>query len=426
MNMSTVTAVQILLALCFINKSNMINLENLFELYIHNKKTLQTQKLPAEMFSCYTKYKESLPKGYIFAFPNSIVLKVTEACNLRCKHCFYAEQPEFYNKRSELNTTEIKELIDFLVDEINIIFLTLTGGEVFVRKDFLEILNYIKQKYIPVIIQTNGVLIDEIKAKQLGKTLNLKTDSVQISLEGADAESHNKIRGDGTFEKAINAIQLLRKNNIRVQINMTLTTVSAPKIENIFELCRNLNVNWLSIGRLEICSDKQRYLELPTEELMNYSNILLTKAKKINDIKMDYRALTLFDFLKLPEGKILLDNYINNKDIQISQNKCLTCHHHDKLTISSEGNVFFCSMDESKDAILGNLREQNFYDIWENRFNTPYFQKRDMSTTKCRNCKYIPLCNTGCMASAYKKYGDINCAAAECTYFNEYMRLKNG
>ena len=68
MNMSTVTAVQILLALCFIKKSNMINLENLFELYIHNKKTLQTQKLPAEMFSCYTKYKESLPKGYIFAF----------------------------------------------------------------------------------------------------------------------------------------------------------------------------------------------------------------------------------------------------------------------------------------------------------------------------------------------------------------------
>ena len=66
--------------------------------------------------------------------------------------------------------------------------------------------------------------------------------------------------------------------------------------------------------------------------------------------------------------------------------------------------------------------KKDFYEIWENRFNTPYFQKRDISTTKCKNCKYIALCGTGCMASAYKKYGDINAAPAECTYYQEYLK----
>ena len=76
----------------------------------------------------------------------------------------------------------------------------------------------------------------------------------------------------------------------------------------------------------------------------------------------------------------------------------------------------------SDDTTLGNLHEKDFYEIWENRFNTPYFQKRDISTTKCKNCKYIALCGTGCMASAYKKYGDINAAPAECTYYQEYLK----
>jgi len=121
-----------------------------------------------------------------------------------------------------------------------------------------------------------------------------------------------------------------------------------------------------------------------------------------------------------------LDNYIQNQNITVSEGKCLACHRHNKLTVSSQGNVFLCSMDESKEATLGNLREKSFYEIWENRFNIPYFQKRDITTTKCKDCKYIALCGTGCMASAYKKYGDINMAPAECNYFKEYLRGLNG
>ena len=266
----------------------MINLEDLFSLYINNT-NLQTERSAAELVSCYYKYKNSLPKNYIYDFPDSVILKLTEACNLRCKHCFYANQPGFYNKNSELTTNEILELVDFLADEINILSITLTGGEVFIRKDFFEILKHIKQKYLPVIIQTNGILVDEVKAQQLGEVLNYKTDSVQISLEGADSKSHDEIRGSGTFEKTINAIKLLRQNSVRVRINMTLTTVSAPKMDSIFELCDDLNITNLSIGRYEVCSEQQQYLELTADDLMKYSYIILTKSANFKEIKMNYR-----------------------------------------------------------------------------------------------------------------------------------------
>lgn len=401
-------------------------LKNLFDLYLHNEEVSRANKVGARPLSCFAKYRKSLPNDYTFQYPNAVILKVTEACNLRCKHCFYAGQPDFYNKRFEFSTEELIALINFLADELNIIFLTFTGGEVFVRKDFLDVLAHAKRKNLLITVQTNGVLVDEEKAQMLGKILNPKTDFLQISLEGADKNSHDEIRGIGTFDKTTQAIKLLRQNNVNVQINTTLTTISAPNMEQMFELCKKLNVKQLSIGKYEVCDEKQQYLKLTTEKLMECNSTLLTKAKSVEALKVKNKSLSIFDFLNMPQGRALVERYIINNNMQIPQKKCLTCHNHNKITISSEGNVFFCSMDESKEAILGNLREKDFYEIWENRFNTPYFQKRDLTTSKCKNCKFIPLCNTGCMASARKKYGDINCAAADCSYFEEYIKEQNG
>lgn len=399
--------------------------ENLLKLYLNNEEILHHKK-DVKSFSCYRKYLQTLPPNYVFSFPNTVIFKLTETCNLRCKHCFYAAQPEYYNKTSELSTKEIIEVINFLTDEINILSITLTGGEVFVRKDFFSILKHIKSKNLIVTIQTNGTLIDENKAYQLSKILNLKTDTIQISLDGMDSKSHDAIRGKNNFNKTINAIKLLRHKHIRVQINTTLTTVNTPNIKNIFSLCEDLKISSFSVAKYEVCDKKQAYLKLSIEELFKYSYILLTKAKEFKNIRMNYKALCILDFLNYPAGRTALKNYIIREKLQVSPNKCLSCHNHNKITISSDGKIFLCSMDESENAILGNLRKENFYDIWNNRFNTPYFQKRDMTTTKCKNCTYIPICNTGCMASAYKKYGDINCATAECCYFEEYMKGQHG
>jgi aspartyl aminopeptidase len=98
---------------------------------------------------------------------------------------------------------DIIELIDFLVDDLNILNLTLTGGEPFLRKDFTDIVLHAKNKNLPLVIQTNGTILQETDVKKLSEILYQKTDVIHISLEGADKDSHDNIRGKGTFDKTI-------------------------------------------------------------------------------------------------------------------------------------------------------------------------------------------------------------------------------
>lgn len=84
--------------------------------------------------------------------------------------------------------------------------------------------------------------------------------------------------------------------------------------------------------------------------------------------------MDIFDFLKIAAGRKILDAYLEENKPKILENQCLSCHNHNKIVISAKGDVFLCSMYESDDTTLGNLHEKDFYEIWENRFNTPYFQ----------------------------------------------------
>ena len=219
--------------------------------------------------------------------------------------------------------------------------------------------------------------------------------------------------------KAVNTNTLLKKYKIPVQVNVTLTSTNAPGIENLFPLCKKLGVNKISLNSFQVIHDKHQYLKLNPEDNIFYNYLILKKHEEYPDINIKLKTLNIFDFLANSEAKKILDKEI--KTMQKTSNPCLCCHNHDRFSISSNGDIFFCTMDESKDAIFGNIRHQNFYDIWNNRFSSPYFNKRNILTTKCKNCQYISFCNTGCMASAYKKYKDINMAPDECTYFEQYI-----
>ena len=396
-------------------------IKSAFELLISNR----VNKSPKN-YSCVQKYLKSLPVGYYHSYPYTVSLKVTANCNLRCKHCFYSGDSELYNSVSDSKKEDIFKLIDFLADELNIINLTLTGGETFLRKDFLDIVKYAKGKDLPLVIQTNGILVNEEIALCLNELLYKKSDIIHISIDGADEKSHDYIRGNGTFNKTINAVKLLRKYNLPIQINTCLTSINAPTMQDIFSLSQKLGVNRLSISRFHVCNEQHRYLDLSPEDIVYYSYQVFQEMKKYPGIHASVKIADIFDFLRIEGGREILDAYLEKNPPKSLKNQCLSCHNHNKIVISANGNVFLCSTYEAEDTNLGNLYEQDFYEIWDNRFNTPYFQKRDLTTTKCKNCKYITLCGTGCLASAYKKYGDINYAPAECSYFEEYLKVQHG
>ena len=390
-------------------------LENCLNLILP-KKSKHTCSESKRLATCMDKFLATLGDGFQHTLPVSFILKLTSSCNLRCKHCFYSGEKEYYNQENELSKNEWISFINYLSDEINPLGIALTGGEVFLRKDVFEIIECIKNKNIPLTIQTNATLITEEYAEDLSKLLFCKTDKLSVSLDGADEESHDFIRGAGSFKKTISAIKALRKYEIPISVNLTLTTVSAPNMTKIFNLCSQLGVKQISINKFKVCNNEHSYLKLDEEKSLEYTSQIIEESKRFPEINANIKSVNIYDYLGTEEGRDLLDKYLTSNKIE--RNRCYTCHNHNRATISSVGNVFLCSMDETQNAIIGNIRKQNFLDIWNNRFASPYFQPRTLETIKCNDCKYIGLCSGGCMVSSYMKYGDINMPPNECTYFD--------
>ena len=147
--------------------------------------------------------------------PGDFDISLTGKCNLHCDYCFYAHE---MHDRPDLSKEEWFTFFDEL-GRLGVRTLTLSGGEVFVRKDFFELLDYIIEKRMRYSILSNGTLIDERMISRLEeKKRRLRLNSIQVSIDGSCAEIHDKSRGEGSFKKAIRGLRLLKEAGFPVTL----------------------------------------------------------------------------------------------------------------------------------------------------------------------------------------------------------------
>jgi len=157
---------------------------------------------------------------------------LTYRCNLKCKYC--------YAKANEISFEEIPLIkwIDILNHSYNrgLRALEITGGEPFLYKEFFEFIDFISEKFI-FEINTNGHFINKEVAKFLA---NKKPKAIQISLDAPKPEIHDKYRGQGSWEKALKAIKILREEGIHTRISMTVYKDNEKFIEDMYKLSQEL------------------------------------------------------------------------------------------------------------------------------------------------------------------------------------------
>ena len=147
--------------------------------------------------------------GLFYAFH----LDVTNRCNLHCIHCYHPF--EEYIFKDELSYEQITRLIDDIYD-LGVFNITLSGGEIFVRKDIFEILEYISNKRMLITLFTNAMRINEEIAEKLQKYNILK---IGISLYSDVPEIHNQItQQEDSYSRTLNAINLLLAYGFLVEI----------------------------------------------------------------------------------------------------------------------------------------------------------------------------------------------------------------
>lgn len=166
----------------------------------------------------------------------SFHIDLTFRCNEKCIHCYHPF--ESYQSSKELSTAEVKELID-LIDQLGVFHLTLSGGEVLLRKDIFDILDYISDKGMMISLFTNGVLLSEDVVLQLQK---YRIKSVSISLYSDMADVHDQITTiKGSYNKTMSGIEYLKKYKIPFDLKCVMLAQNVKRADQILSFFKSLN-----------------------------------------------------------------------------------------------------------------------------------------------------------------------------------------
>ena len=316
---------------------------------------------------------------------------ISTKCNLHCSHCIRKYSDNYNNlqlsKDDIINITSQSKTRD-----LNIIPI-LTGGEPTIADSYFDILDYLTQKFPKVYTCTNGVLEEE----KLNKLYKYKNNYIQISLDG-NSTIHNKIRGEGSFEKASLSIEKLEEKGINVSVS---STVNKYNLQSMFELADYLSQLKIRNWKVSLEQQFENYNELmPIEEWNNFVDDLIHYAKIPLNIKKLF-DFDLFERMERKNGREKLE--------KIANPNCGFCN--SKCYIYPDLSVRGCTC--IKDICFGNFKKNTLDEILDNMKS--YKKELDVDiSSPCYSCKWKYLCNGGCPGFSYHYNGRLGVGDIRC------------
>jgi radical SAM protein with 4Fe4S-binding SPASM domain len=315
--------------------------------------------------------------------PMQVSIEVTRRCPLECQHCYNNLPMGDQDARSrEMTTEEHFRMLDELVD-MGCFWLLYTGGEIFARKDFLEIYTYAKKKGFLITLFTNGTLITEKIADYL---LEWPPFAIEITLYGRTRETYEALTQiPGSYNRCLRGIKLLRERGLPLKLKTVATSINKHEVVAMRqfateELGVEFEMDGLINPRID-CSQSPLAVRLTPEEVV----ALDMHAKKGVS---DYRKLALRD----------LDNPPN---LSTTDTIYVCGGGKNSFAVNAYGEVGICVISQQETF---SVRGGGTKRVWEESLRDLRDRKRTR-VTKCVGCRIQSLCGM-CPANGELENGD--------------------
>ncbi|MEE2959281.1 MAG: radical SAM protein [Myxococcota bacterium] len=338
----------------------------------------------------------NMTQSWKHSAPWSVTWYITKRCNLLCKHCFVYEEGEI-PKRSEheLSFEDACKVVDQLA-EAGVFSIAFGGGEVFTLSWFCKLVEHCSTRGVEVFLSTNGALLTDEKAARLRKA---GVQVVQLSLDGATAQTHDAIRGKGNFAKVLQAAERLHRHGIIPQFAFTLMRQNQGEVHRLLELCLEKKIPLFKL-QLFIPSgraDEEAEFALEPEKFQALvEDIRAFEEAQEGRFRVDYPC-----FMGHIGDKATLNWQPKNPATQLSCGAGTT-----RAVIFENGGLGNCEFMRSDQ--IGDLRNDSFMQLWNS--DAPAMERwrrLDLVGGKCGSCGYQAECGMGCRANAYFAGGDF-------------------
>jgi mycofactocin biosynthetic radical S-adenosylmethionine protein MftC len=308
--------------------------------------------------------------------PICLTWELTYACNLECAHCLSSS-----GRRDprELSTEQCEAVIDEL-QRMQVFYVNIGGGEPTIRPDFWHLLEYAVDHQVGVKFSTNGVRITPERARFLASTDYV---DVQISLDGATAEVNDYVRGPGSYEMALTALQNLQYAGFKdAKISVVCTRQNIGQLDEFKALADRYGAT-LRLTRLRPSGrgadvwDELHPLPAQQRELYDW---LMAHGEDV---------LTGDSFFHLAAfGEPL-------PGLNLCGAGRVVC------LIDPIGDVYACPFAIHDNFLAGNLlADGGFRQVWQ---TSALFQELRSPQTggACASCSFFDSCRGGCMAAKF-------------------------
>lgn len=335
--------------------------------------------------------------------PFLVALNLTRRCNLRCAHCYLDAGIRHSGDSGELNTGEVKELLNQIAALSLETMIVLTGGEPLLRPDLYEIARHGSDLGLMIVVGTNGTLLDDRKVAALQEA---GVRAVGISLDSLDPAYHNAFRDlPNAWQRTLDGIDACRRAGMMFQLHFSVNDDNAGELDSMIAFARSAGAAVLNVFFL-VCTGRGETLTNVSPEI--HENVLrrITEAARSEpELMVRPRCAPHFKRMAAETDPSLPVTLLHGYEA----GGCIAGTRYCRVT--PEGELTPCPYME---ASAGSVRERDFASLWR---DAPLFAelRSPKLEGRCGACAYAKLCG-GCRARPLARSGNLMGEDFLCRY----------